>query len=413
MLFDKFMIQFNKSYPTNDEKEYRMKIFQDNMNKIDLHNNNGTTKFKLGINQFTDMTHDEIPKGFNKGQVYGKTAHNQFKETTSHLFSNVRDGTTSTATASVVSSGDGNNGRKLRASVLPKSVDWRTVKTTTGSPVTTPVKDQGRCGSCWAFAATSVLESHIALATNTLFSLSPQEFVSCTLNPNNCGGTGGCTGSTGEIAFDYVAKHGVVTEWKNGYTSYNGNSGTCTLNDDDDDDDDDKKSSSPTGTNDGYLVGAVASIVGFSSLPSNSYDSLMYTIAMIGPVVVSVAANHWGMYQSGIFDDSDRNSYGDHYDINHAVVLEGYGTDEVTDDDYWLVRNSWGAAWGENGYIRLKRNDPSTLEDPMSICKTDNSPTHGVACTGPDQDITPPVELTCGTSGILYANVIPIGAHLL
>ena len=147
MLFDKFMIQFNKSYPTNDEKEYRMKIFQDNMNKIDLHNNNGTTKFKLGMNQFTDMTYDEIPKGFNKGQVYGKTAHNQFKETTSHLFSNVRrDGTTtstSTATASVVSSGDGNNGRKLRASVLPKSVDWRTVKTTTGSPVTTPVKDQG------------------------------------------------------------------------------------------------------------------------------------------------------------------------------------------------------------------------------------------------------------------------------
>ena len=145
MLFDKFMIQFNKSYPTNDEKEYRMKIFQDNMNKIDLHNNNGTTKFKLGMNQFTDMTYDEIPKGFNKGQVYGKTAHNQFKETTSHLFSNVRDGitSTSTVTASGVSSGDGNNGRKLRASVLPKSVDWRTVKTTTGSPVTTPVKDQG------------------------------------------------------------------------------------------------------------------------------------------------------------------------------------------------------------------------------------------------------------------------------
>ena len=170
--------------------------------------------------------------------------------------------------------------------------------------------------------------------------------MSCTLNPNNCGGTGGCTGSTGEIAFDYVAKHGVVTEWENGYTSYNGNSGTCTLNDNDNDDDDDENSSSssssdsndtddtddtddddgttvilgPTGTNDGYLVGAVASIVGFSSLPSNSYDSLMYTIAMIGPVVVSVAANHWGMYQSGIFNDS---SYGEHYDINHAVVLEG------------------------------------------------------------------------------------------
>jgi len=290
-------------------------------------------------------------------------------------------------------------------------LDWRDHTTKQGSPVTTPVKNQGGCGSCWAFAAASVLESHLALATNTLFSISPQSWVSCAPNPNNCGGTGGCMGSTIELAYDHVTKHGVVEEWGYGYTSYSGDSGKCTL----------KTSyygaNGSTGTNTtdlggnkgGYLNGAVASITGFSSLPTNSYDAMMHAI-QIGPVAISVGANTWGGYSGGIFDDSELT---DNYDINHAVVLEGYGHDKKTGDDFWLVRNSWGVQWGEHGYIRLKRQDPRTVKDPLSLCKWDSTPADGIACTGPNQTDVPPPGLACGMSGMLYGAAIPVGAYLL
>ena len=94
------------------------------------------------------------------------------------------------------------------------------------------------------------------------------------------------------------------------------------------------------------------------------------------------------------------------------TLIHRYGTDEKTGEDYWLVRNSWGAAWGEDGYIRLKREDPSSSSG-RSLCKLDITPSDGVACTGPDQDIIPPTSLVCGTSGILYDSVIPVGSYLL
>ena len=96
------------------------------------------------------------------------------------------------------------------------------------------------------------------------------------------------------------------------------------------------------------------------------------------------------------------------------TFIHRYGTDEKTGEDYWLVRNSWGAAWGEEGYIRLKRDDPAaTSSSGSSLCKLDITPSDGVACTGPDQDITPPTSIICGTSGILYDSVIPVGSYLL
>lgn len=86
--------------------------------------------------------------------------------------------------------------------LLPSSIDWRDER------VVTPVKDQGRCGSCWAFASASVLEAHIARATGLLYSFSVQQLAMCTPNPEACGGTGACEGSTAELAFDYVAGSG-------------------------------------------------------------------------------------------------------------------------------------------------------------------------------------------------------------
>ena len=101
--------------------------------------------------------------------------------------------------------------------------------------------------------------------------------------------------------------------------------------------------------------------------------------------------------------------------MNHLVVLEGYGTDPDTGTDYWLVRNSWGPRWGEGGYIRLKRVDPDTLDNPEDDCGIDETPADGVDCTVDEngEPIAPPDERICGNSGLLYDVTVPLGAHLI
>jgi C1A family cysteine protease len=112
---------------------------------------------------------------------------------------------------------------------LPSHVDWRTTRGQAGNSVVTPIKNQGGCGSCWAFATTAVLESHIAIRTGTLFELSMQQLVSCMNNTQDCGGDGGCTGATSELAFAFVQQYGMVPEWNFGYQSYHGEQVSCTL----------------------------------------------------------------------------------------------------------------------------------------------------------------------------------------
>jgi cathepsin L len=105
---------------------------------------------------------------------------------------------------------------------------------------------------------------------------------------------------------------------------------------------------------------------GYIKLPANDYDSLLHAVATVGPVAVAVAANDWHKYESGIFTGCD---YSKNIDVNHVVVLEGYGTDEAL-GDYWLIRNSWGTGYGENGYIRLARESVAT-------CGIDHTPLDG------------------------------------
>ncbi len=222
---------------------------------------------------------------------------------------------------------------------MPASVDWRTWG------VVTPVKDQGRCGSCWAFASIAVLESHIGLKTKTLFTMSTQELVSCTPNPKDCGGSGGCAGATAEIAYDYVTKRGVLMEDQFGYQSFSGAHVPCSVLDPEPEYPNMIDHRSALG-NDTFISGAVASIKGFVVLPSNNYTYLMNAIAKTGPVAVTVACTDWHLYQSGVFEETG-NRTATATDVNHLVVLVGYGTDPETGKDYWLVRNSWGPRWGK------------------------------------------------------------------
>jgi cathepsin L len=252
-------------------------------------------------------------------------------------------------------------------SALPKSVDWRE------ADIVTAVKDQGHCGSCWAFASTAVIESHVAKSTGLLFDLSVQQMAMCAPNPNHCGGTGGCAGSTAEIAFDYVTKSdGLYQEYQYSYSSYYGKDYECTI---------------PTGN-------PVATINGYVQLPENNYAALMNAVAELGPMAISVDASAWSAYESGVFDGCNQKNP----DIDHAVTLVGYGSEGGK--DFWLVRNSWSPAWGVQGYIKVLRTS-----DEEGRCGSDITPQDGTACEGDDE----PVKV-CGTCGILYDSAYPLNA---
>jgi cathepsin L len=392
--FEDYVIDFGKAYDTPHEYQLRQNIFQTNLQHILVHNRRQPSTpmapkrakgHVLGVNEWTDTTADELPTGYDK---------------TFKVSSVSREGATTSRTALRSLKLERN---ELPFEVdavadLPASVDWRT------KGVVTPVKNQGGCGSCWAFASTAVLESHIALQTGVLYELSEQELVSCSENPNHCGGDGGCTGATAEIAFDFVVQNGIVEEWAFGYQEAHGADIECTLLDD-------KKEDGASSS--AFIKGSVASIEGYFTLPSNNYTVVMNTIAKLGPVTVSVACLPWHLYEGGVFYAPMNDPHS--ADVNHLVVLNGYGTDEETGEDYWLIRNSWGPRWGEGGYIRLRRTDPSTLDDPSTDCGMDVTPGDGVACSKDDSgnDIVPPATQICGTSGILFDTSIPLGGHLL
>mmetsp|Transcript_20143 Transcript_20143/g.45049 ORF Transcript_20143/g.45049 Transcript_20143/m.45049 type:complete len:378 (+) Transcript_20143:86-1219(+) len=257
--------------------------------------------------------------------------------------------------------------------LLPESVDWRS------KGVATAVKDQGHCGSCWAFATTAVIESHVALSSGLLFDLSVEQMAMCAPNPDKCGGTGGCEGSTAELAFEYLSgSRGMYEEYQYSYTSYYGVDEDC------------KRFPGETSP--------VATINGFVKLPDNNATAVLSAVAKVGPLSINVDASTWHSYESGVFDGCNQASP----DVNHVVVMVGYG--EEAGGKYWLVRNSWSPTWGEKGYIKLLRADSAEQE----ACGSDVTPTDGVEC---EADPTP--VKVCGTCGAIYDSSYPLNAAAL
>jgi cathepsin L len=325
--FPDYVRDFGKTYESAHDYLMREDFFHENMRLILEHNNRQTTTMEsgghvLGVNGWTDTRADELPMGYDKASKQQAQTSTSSRTALRHL--NLEKNELPFTLDDV--------------SDLPDSVDWR------AKGVVTPVKNQGGCGSCWSFASTAVLESHIALQTGILYELSVQELVSCSENPNHCGGDGGCTGATAEIAYDFVRQHGIVEEWAFGYQDAHGAKIECDLhdnNDNEEDQNDDALSS--------FYQGSVATIEGYFTLPSNNYTVVMNTIAKLGPLAVSVACSPWHLYEGGVFYAPMNTPKA--ANVNHLVVLVGYGTDEETQEDYWLIRNSWGPRWGEGGML--------------------------------------------------------------
>jgi len=200
------------------------------------------------------------------------------------------------------------------------AVDWRQKN------AVTPVKDQGQCGSCWAFSTTGSLEGLVAISKGQLNSLSEQELVDCSTSFGNAG----CNGGLMDYGFQYVIKNGLCTEASYPYTAADGTckSTTCTKS---------------------IIAGQVKS---FTDVPAGNEATLVAQINA-GPVSVAIEADQsvFQFYTSGVLDSAACGTT-----LDHGVLAVGYDTDAASGKDYYIVKNSWGASWGNQGYVWLARN---------------------------------------------------------
>nr|AKA58504.1 dionain-1 precursor [Dionaea muscipula] len=211
---------------------------------------------------------------------------------------------------------------------VPAAVDWRT------AGAVTPVKNQQQCGCCWAFSAVAAIEGATQIKTGTLTSLSEEQIVDCDTNGNDKG----CNGGTPDGAFQYVVNNqGIDTESDYPYTAGGGSPGTCSAS-----------SYQPA-----------ASITGYQDVPANNEQALQQAAAT-QPISVAIDASDpsFQSYSSGIYSGPCNTN------LDHAVTVVGYGTDPNSGNSYWIVKNSWGTSWGQEGYIWMQMG----LNAPYGVC---------------------------------------------
>jgi len=295
MLFRRFINDHQKVYNSAVEFQHRFQIFKENLLIIEeLNSRNSSAKF--GITRFADLT----PKEFKE-------------EYLAPLPEYMTAGDDSIPVAKI--SDEDVMG-------APASVDWR------NNGAVTPIKNQGQCGSCWAFSAVGNLEGQWFLAGNTLVGLSEQNLVDCDHECINGSCDAGCDGGLMPNAWTYIMDNGGIdTESSYPYTAEDG---TCKYN--------------------ASSIGA--KVKSWTMIPGNETLMAAYCAAN-GPVSVAVEADSWQFYIEGVFEDPFCGTA-----LDHGVLIVGYGNEIDWFGEYiefWIIKNSWGTSWGEDGYIRLER----------------------------------------------------------
>jgi len=290
----------------------RSKIFQRNVQLIqDLNRRHvGATRFRG--NQFLDMTRDEVLR-LQGGKRRGSSRAQ--RRTAEHR--------------ALVSTHEARSGAPL-----PKDFDWRQAK----PGVVGPVKDQGMCGSCWSYGLMEPIESIRAVQNGQPLVVLPEQFaVDCTWTDakNGTAGNNGCDGGDSDIgALEIVRKYGGVVPSAKAYGSYLSVNGHC---------------------KDTRLMEVGAKITGWADVKARDEQGILDALVSKGPLSVSIMVpDEMVFYDSGVLKvDSCRHNESQ---IDHSVVLTGYGTDEHG-TDYYTIRNSWSSYWGDEGYVKVARGE--------------------------------------------------------
>jgi cathepsin F len=289
-LFQKFMAQYGKTYATPEEYQVRFQNFKANLRK-NAELNRKHPKASFGINKYSDMKHSE----FQQKMLLPK-----FPAQNTCLWPYHRIA-------------------KVESRAIPTTWDW------SKKGAVTPVKNQASCGSCWTFSTAENIEGQWFLAKNKLVSLSEQWIVDCSHSclqsePDLC--NGGCGGGLPWLAYeDIITNAGLTDEADYPYT---GEQGTC-----------------QTGKPD------IAVIANWTALSTDVTQIMTYLVSN-GPLSITLNADLLFSYNGGIITGSPDDCPNSGSD--HAVLLVGYDQSQ----NFWLVKNSWGADWGENGYFRIE-----------------------------------------------------------
>jgi len=289
-MWSAFKGDFKKAYESVEEHAGRFAVFKDNIDFITSHNARAAEHgYTVGLNQFADMTRQEFKKTMLTYQADQKKA---------------------------------NPVKVFDTASNPSAVDWVT------KGAVTPVKNQGGCGSCWAFSTTGSLEGAYQIATGKLLSLSEQELVDCVPHTD-------CErGGNYDMGFQYITGKGDDLE---ATYSYTGKKGKCNI----------KKRAAADAVKPSVVTR-------YHDVTPDSEPQLEAAVAQ-GPVSIAIDAKLDGFqfYKSGVFSGTCGDT------LDHAVLVVGYGTD--SGKDYWKIKNSWGTTWGDAGYIRVVKGSKATV----------------------------------------------------
>lgn len=297
--------QHKRFYTSPKEASYRAKVFYKNL--LEVQELRKIVEYKVGLTQFADLTIDEFLAKY-----------------AGHI-------PTPNPKSNPIYPPKG----ELDPNRLPKKVDWRE------KGIVNPIKNQGKCGSCYAFSAIQAIESAYAQVHKTLPSFSEQQMIDCSTSYGNYG----CRGGWMDNVYFYIRdEKKIATSQSYPYTAYDD---WCM---------DQEKEDTPI------------KLTKFYNVPHKDLKALAAAVAK-QPVAAALNCIGFRNYVSGVYDDPFCA-----VELNHGIGIVGYGKDDETGKDYWIVRNSWGEQFGENGYIRMRKD----TDNEYGICGITLQPSYPI-----------------------------------